>query len=230
MVHPLSHQIPRVRCYSGFCLPTRNFVYRTLTFFGLSSHTVLLSLIVDYAVLTPYGLLLTVWPLPISLAATLGISFWFLFLCLLRCFSSAGSPCIPILFSIQCYSIAVTRFRIRTSMDLCSFAAPHSFSQLVASFFGSWCLGILPTLLLAWPLCVVSPLNLSFKNESFVVLLANLIFIRSAGYSIFYLSLSLLLVIFALFSFQDTVPTIFCYCGGLKWTRTTDLTLIRRAL
>ena len=156
MVHPLSHQIPRVRCYSGFCLPTRNFVYRTLTFFGLSSHTVLLSLIVDYAVLTPYGLLLTVWPLPISLAATLGISFWFLFLCLLRCFSSAGSPCIPILFSIQCYSIAVTRFRIRTSMDLCSFAAPHSFSQLVTSFFGSWCLGILPTLLLAWPLCVAS--------------------------------------------------------------------------
>ena len=158
MVHPLSHQIPRVRCYSGFCLPTRNFVYRTLTFFGLSSHTVLLSLIVDYAVLTPYGLLLTVWPRPISLAATLGISFWFLFLCLLRCFSSAGSPCISILFNIQCYSIAVTRFRIRTSMDLCSFAAPHSFSQLVASFFGSWCQGIHLTLLFAWTSCILFPI------------------------------------------------------------------------
>ena len=151
MVHPPSHQIPRVRCYSGSCFPTLNFVYRTLTFFGLSSHTVLLLFIVDFAVLTPYGLLLMVWPLPISLAATLRISFWFLFLCLLRCFSSAGSPCISILFNIQCQSIALTCFHIRTSAYLRSFAAPRSFSQLVTSFFGSWCLGILPTLLLAWP-------------------------------------------------------------------------------
>ena len=161
VVHPASHQIPRVRCYSGFCLPRSYFDYRTLTFFGLSSHTVLLSLIVDYAVLTPYGLLLMVWPLPISLAATLGISFDFFssayldvsvqrvsfaYLCvqytMLR-YCRSGLPhseiceSIPILFSIQCYSIAVTRFRIRTSVALRSFAATHSFSQLVASFFGS---------------------------------------------------------------------------------------------
>ena len=77
MVHPPSHQIPRVRCYSGFCLPCSYFVYRTLTFFGLSSHTVLLYSLVDSAVLTPKELLPQVWPPPISLAATLGISFDF---------------------------------------------------------------------------------------------------------------------------------------------------------
>ena len=31
---------------------------------------------------------------------------------------------------------------IRTSVDLCSLAAPHSFSQLATSFIGSWHLGI----------------------------------------------------------------------------------------
>ena len=151
MVHPLSHQIPRVRCYSGSCLPRSYFDYRTLTFFGLSSHTVLLYSLVDFAVLTPLRLLLSVWPPSISLAATLEISFWFLLLRLLRCFSSAGSPCMTILFIIQCYGIAIACFHIRTSVYLRLFAPPHSFSQLVTSFFGSWCLGILPTLLLAWP-------------------------------------------------------------------------------
>ena len=77
MVHPLSHQIPRVRCYSGFCRLQSHFAYRTLTFFGLSSHTVLLCFLLAYTVLTPFELLHMVWPLPISLAATLGISFDF---------------------------------------------------------------------------------------------------------------------------------------------------------
>ena len=77
MVHPPSHQIPRVRCYSGYCLPRLYFVYRTLTFFGLSSHTLQLSLLLHVAVLTPWILLLMVWPLPISLATTFGISFDF---------------------------------------------------------------------------------------------------------------------------------------------------------
>ena len=34
---------------------------------------------------------------------------------------------------------------------------------------------------------------------------------------------------FSVFGFQGTIRSIF-YCYGLKWTRTTDLTLIRRAL
>ncbi len=38
---------------------------------------------------------------------------------------------------------------IQTSMALWIFAPPHSFSQLITSFFGSWYLGIHPMLLLA---------------------------------------------------------------------------------
>ena len=38
---------------------------------------------------------------------------------------------------------------IQISMDHGIFAPPHGFSQLITSFFGFWCLGIHPTLLLA---------------------------------------------------------------------------------
>ena len=40
---------------------------------------------------TPIVLLLPVWALPISLATTFGIVFYFLFLRVIRCFSSPGS-------------------------------------------------------------------------------------------------------------------------------------------
>ena len=71
---PCSHRIPRVRWYSGYRLLLRRFVYRTLTFFGQLSHTVRLQLCMNYAVRTPTVLLPLVWPLPISLATTFGIS------------------------------------------------------------------------------------------------------------------------------------------------------------
>ena len=77
MVPPPSHRIPRVRWYSGYRSPLRRFAYRTLTFFGQLSHTVRLQLRVLNAVLTPRALLRTVWPLPLSLATTRGISFDF---------------------------------------------------------------------------------------------------------------------------------------------------------
>ena len=41
-------------------------------------------------------------------------------------------------------------FLIRKSMGRSLFAAHHGLSQLIASFFGVWCLGIHPVLLLAW--------------------------------------------------------------------------------
>ena len=43
-------------------------------------------------------------------------------------------------------------FPIRIPMDQCLLATPHRLSQLTASFFGSWCLGIHPTLFVAWSL------------------------------------------------------------------------------
>ena len=84
-----------------------------------------------------------VWALPISLATTLGIVIYFLFLCLLRCFSSAGS------LSITLYiQVTVTRhdsswvspfgyFRIKACMT-----APRNFSQSSTSFIGILCQGI----------------------------------------------------------------------------------------
>ena len=77
VVHPSSHgdsSCPAVLRIHPLRL---NFAYRTLTLFGVPSHTLQLALTVDYGVLTPMILLPPVWPLPISLATTFGISFDF---------------------------------------------------------------------------------------------------------------------------------------------------------
>ena len=74
MVPPSSHGIPRVPRYSGYHAPTPTFKYGTLNLFGLPSHAVLLMIVVLKVVRTPKALLLSVWPLPRSLATTYGIS------------------------------------------------------------------------------------------------------------------------------------------------------------
>ena len=45
-------------------------------------------------------------------------------------------------------------FPIRKSADRSLFAAPRSLSQLITSFFGSWCQGIHLMLLFAWTFCI----------------------------------------------------------------------------
>ena len=70
-------RIPRVHMYSGYPWPISSFTYRTVTFFGRPSHAVRLDLMIPYRVHTPIVLLQSVWPLPISLAATFRISFDF---------------------------------------------------------------------------------------------------------------------------------------------------------
>ena len=74
MVPPSSHRVSRVRRYSGYSWLVFSFTYRTLTFFGVLSHTLRLDTSMPFAVLTPKVLLLSVWPLPRSLATTKGIS------------------------------------------------------------------------------------------------------------------------------------------------------------
>ena len=74
MVPPFSHRVSRVRRYSGYSWRYLVFVYRTLTFFGLLSHTIQLTVYLPCAVLTPNIFLYSVWPLPRSLATTYGIS------------------------------------------------------------------------------------------------------------------------------------------------------------
>ena len=63
--------------------------------------------------------------------------YYFLFLPVLRCFSSRGSPHLLIYSVNDTATLLAVRSRIRISADLCSFAAPRGFSQLVTSFFGA---------------------------------------------------------------------------------------------
>ena len=74
VVHPVSHGVSRVRRYSGFSWLLSVFAYETFTLFGGPSHVLLLTFSIPSAVRTPKVLLLSVWPLPRSLATTCGIS------------------------------------------------------------------------------------------------------------------------------------------------------------
>ena len=74
MVPPSSDQVSRVWPYSGTRAALAVFIYVTLTLFGWPSHAILLTLSVLKAVRTPKGFLLSVCPLPRSLATTYGIS------------------------------------------------------------------------------------------------------------------------------------------------------------
>ena len=77
MVPLSSLRIPRVHRYSGYIKLSSSFTYKTITFFGWLSHTIQLDLKILCDVLTPSVLLLSVWPLPLSLATTRRISFDF---------------------------------------------------------------------------------------------------------------------------------------------------------
>ena len=74
MVPPYSHRVSRVRRYSGYSQRSQVFVYGTLTLFGVLSHTLQLTVLLQITVRTPKVLLLSVWPTPRSLATTYGIS------------------------------------------------------------------------------------------------------------------------------------------------------------
>ena len=174
MVPPSSHRVSRVRRYSGFCSLTQNFIYRALTFFGRPSQTFQLSLV--NAKCSPYPERIA----PLGLASSafarhylrnLG---WFLFLALLRCFSSGGSLHIPIWFSIWCLISTQADCSIRTSADQFVLANPRSFSQLTTSFVGSQCQGIRPALFLAWP----SWIMLVSRLKNFVVFFTSQTYFR----------------------------------------------------
>ena len=67
----------------------------------------------------------------------------FLFLRVLRCFSSPGSPCIPIYSVCNNAMLLALSSLIRISTAHWIFAPNRSFSQLVTSFFGAMYQGIL---------------------------------------------------------------------------------------
>ena len=124
MVPTCSYEISRASHYSGYYLSCFTFDYRTLTFSGQLSHAVLLALQVDFVVHYPKRIA----------SPGLGSSYFarhysrnrvfFLFLWVLRCFSSPRS--LPIHYFTHVW---ITRFfflvefphsDIYGSMDICS--------------------------------------------------------------------------------------------------------------
>ena len=168
---PFSLQIPRVCRYSGYRSLSSDFVYKTITSYGWASQLIRLSSKMLSPVLTPSVLLLLVWPLSLSLATTHEISFWFLFLSLLRCFSSGGSPHIPMysVYDIRFFTVCVSTFRnLRIDTYLQFPAAYRSLSRLSsapdAKAF-SLCSCLLELLLLQYILSYIPrSLRSLFKN------------------------------------------------------------------
>ena len=146
---PASHRISRVPRYSGSVL----LLSPSLT--GLSPSPAALSnaLQLSYRQImtsaTPALRRRPVWPLPVSLATTKGIEFSF--------FSSGyldvSLPRVPSSWTMDSSmgdgALPPPGFPIRISPDHSLFAAPRSFSQLIASFIGNQCHGIHPALLFA---------------------------------------------------------------------------------
>ena len=127
---PRPTQVPNTR--------SNDFAYRTLTLFGGPSQTLRLTIIPRY--LGPYNPNLHAdWfgLIPVRSPLLRKSLTCFLFLGLLRCFSSTGSPypkVILVLRQVGC--------PIRISADLRPLAAPHSFSQPNTSFIATTCPGI----------------------------------------------------------------------------------------
>ena len=111
--------------------------------FAVLSNTVQLSFLMDYGVRHPKGIT----------TSGLGSSdfarhyfrnrFYFLFLRVIRCFSSPGSLHYTMYSCNDTITLLMVSSLIRISTDHCLFATPRSFSQLVTSFFGAMYQGIL---------------------------------------------------------------------------------------
>ena len=76
---------------------------------------------------------------------------FFLFLRLLRCFSSPGSLRTPMDSVHGDWGLLSQVSPFRNLRVKWIFAPNRSLSQLITSFVGTWCQGIHPALLLAWP-------------------------------------------------------------------------------
>ena len=149
MVPISSVRISRVPTYSGFCSLLQNFVYEGVTRSALPFQVI--RLFIQILFCSPYPTGITTRGLGFSDFARhySRNHFCFLFLRVLRCFSSPSSP--P--YTINSYTdytlLRVQSFLIRISAALGIFAPNRSFSQLVTSFFGATYQGILRKLFVA---------------------------------------------------------------------------------
>ena len=143
MVSPASHRVsvPRATQDSDSIAP--DFVYGTLTLSG-QPFQCCSSILRNFPIgpSTPYQLL--------SLPARFGLLRFrsplltesFLFLRVLRCFTSPSSPSMTMCSSWIALAFPRAGFPIRISAAHSLTTTPRSFSQWCTSFFGLWCLGI----------------------------------------------------------------------------------------
>ena len=94
MVPADSRRIPRAPRYSGYHYASSDFVYRTITVYGGTFQTLPLAryLAISWSYNPMDAVTSMVWANPRSLATTWGIIIYFLFLQVLRCFSSLRLP------------------------------------------------------------------------------------------------------------------------------------------
>ena len=140
MVHPDSHRISRVPRYSGACLK--------LSVFRVQGYHLLWLPFPEEFCYTFSFVMAVPQPRTLRKAFGLGCShfarrysgnrFCFLFLWLLRCFSSPGCLFLFYEFKKEFYRGCP----IRESSDLCLFPAPRSVSPVSAPFIVSECLGL----------------------------------------------------------------------------------------
>ena len=170
MVLAYSVRISRVPTYSGYSLIIKVFNYGTFTLFHVSFQ--ISSSNFNFSSGSPlphtyyyiwFGLFRFRSPL---LSESL---FYFLFLRVIRWFSSPGSPRMTIDSSYDNTTLLVLSFLIRTSAGQRSFATLRSFSQLVTSFFGAMYQGILHTLFVAYSFdCIFAIRRIYFSRYLYV--------------------------------------------------------------
>ena len=133
MVPASSDKVPRVSSYSGYCLASSVFVYEAFTLSGGAFPcTLLLTDSIDYTVRTPGSKLPGLGSSAFA-RRYLRNHFCFLFLRLLRCFSSPGSPCMTMCSSCsdRLFACRVAPFRYLRIMDYLHLpAAFRSLSRL----------------------------------------------------------------------------------------------------
>ena len=134
MVPADSRRIPRAPRYSGYRWASYGFVYETVTHYGVHFQTLPLSILL--AVSRSYNPMkagtFMVWAIPRSLATTKGIIIYFLFLRVLRCFSSPRSPQLKLIACLQ--HAGLSHSEISGSTVICTYpkliAAYHVLHRL----------------------------------------------------------------------------------------------------
>ena len=136
MVPAYSIKVSRVSMYSGFRHVSFPFAYGAFTLSGRLSQNLSARIAESIMRSEPRSARTPVWPLSISLAATLEIEF---------SFSSSGYldvsvhrvPFHTLWIGVWIHEVAHVGFPIQISPDHWIFAPPRSFSQLITSFIGS---------------------------------------------------------------------------------------------